>query len=141
MTTESPAIPEAVRANTPQGAEAFTKYFGQVVNQAFIHQSEASLQPLVRPDCKSCSAIIDSIVKYRQKGQRFTGQYLGVTAAVFSSNIDGITRVLAATDQSGGKVIDSKGVVVETAPPSKGNLSVQLKFDGQWRVVEMQGVA
>src|SRR5436190_19328581 len=115
MTAEAPAIPEAARANTAQGAEAFTKYFGEVVNQAFIHQSEASLQALVLPDCKSCSAIMESIVRYREKGQRFTGQYLGVTDAVFSSSLDGVTKVLAETDQSGGKVVDSKGVTVETA--------------------------
>jgi hypothetical protein len=134
-------VPQAARANTPQGAEAFTKYFGQVVNQAFISQDESSLQSLFLPECKSCSGITESIVRYRQKGQRFLGQYLIVTGAVFSSDINGVTKVLAATDQPGGKVVDSHGAVVETAPSSKGNLSVQLKFDGQWRVVEMQGVA
>jgi hypothetical protein len=60
---------------------------------------------------------------------------------VYSNESSGITKVLAATDQTGGKVVNNDGSTVETAPPSKGNLSVQLRFDGQWRVQEMQGVA
>ena len=136
-----PVIPQAAQANTPGGAEAFTKYFGQVVNQAFVDQNEFSLQSLVSPECRSCSGIVGSILSYRQKGQRFVGQYLAVTAAVFSSDSNGVTKVIASTDQSGGRIIDSKGSLVENAPPSRGNLSVQLKFDGHWRVLEMQGLA
>jgi len=134
-------VPEAAKANTPQGAEAFTKYFGGIVNAAFVDQREVELQPLVLPECKSCSGISASIVSYRQKNQRFVGQYLNVTSAVFSSELSGITKVLASTDQLGGKVMDANGQVVETASPSKGNVSFQLKFDGGWRVLEMQGVA
>lgn len=134
-------IPEAARVNTPEGAEAFTKYFGEVLNKAFVDQREVSLEPLVLAECKSCSGISGSIVNYRQKGERFVGQYVHVTNAVFSSDLNGVTKILAATDQAGGRVVDSKGALVETAPPSKGNLAVQLRFDGQWRVLEMQGVA
>jgi hypothetical protein len=140
-TSIAQGVPDAARANTPQGAEAFTRYFGDVVNRAFVDQNEVSLQSLVSPECKSCSGIFTSIVSYRQKGQRFVGQYLNVTGAVYSSELNGVSKVLATTDQAGGKVVSGTGSIVETAPPSKGNLAVQLEFDGGWRVLEMQGVA
>jgi hypothetical protein len=82
-----------------------------------------------------------AIADYRVKNQRFEGQYANFVSATFASNADGITKVLARSETSGGKAVDASGGVLETFPPTKGNLSVQLKFDAEWRVAEVQGVA
>jgi hypothetical protein len=134
-------IPEAAKANTPQGAEEFTKYFGQVLDEAFATLDSHTLKAVALPECKSCSGAISAIDGYRQRGERFVGQYAGFSAAVFASNTDGVTRVLAHSQTDGAKVIDGQGSLVRTIPAQSGNLSVQLRFDTQWRVAEAQGTA
>jgi hypothetical protein len=134
-------VPQEARANTPQGAEAFTLYFGSALDKGFVELDDSELRALSLPSCKSCSGAMSAIADYRSKNQRFEGQYAHFVSATFAADVEGITKVLARSETSGGKALDATGRIVETFPPTKGNLSVHLKFDGQWRVAEMQGVA
>lgn len=139
-TTAASDIPEAARANTPEGAQAFTLYFGTVLDQAFLTLTDGRLRDLSLQTCKTCSGAIEAITGYRQKNQRFQGQYAHFTSTTWAAQDAGMTKVLAVSETSGGKAIDANGVVVETFPPAKGNLSVQLVFNDRWHIAEVQGV-
>jgi hypothetical protein len=120
---------------------AFTEYFGDVLDTAFATLNPDMLRGLVLPECRSCSGAISSIEDYRERQERYDGKYAAFTSSVFASSDAGVTKVLAHSETAGAKVVDSRGSIVRTIPPQSGNLSVQLKFDQQWRVAEVQGVA
>jgi hypothetical protein len=92
-------------------------------------------------DCKSCSGAISAVEGYREREERFEGKYAGITSATYTSTLNGVTKVLARSQTEGAKVLDNHGAVIKTIPPQTGNLSVQLRFEGQWRVAEVQGFA
>ena len=139
----SPAqIPEAAKVNSPQGAEAFTSYFGQTLDDAFATLNADALRALVLTDCKSCSGAISAVEGYGRRTRSSRANIAGITTATYSSTLDGVTKVLAQS-----RTERRQGLSITTARSSRpfrlrhGNLSVQLRFDGQWRVAEVQGVA
>jgi hypothetical protein len=140
-TGTDPNIPAAARANTPEAAQAFVIYAGSVFDNAFSSLDENLLDSITLAECKSCAGAKSAIAKYKQDGQKYIGKWANFTDASFASSDSGTTKVIVATQQLGAFVVDSKGSTVKTISPSKGSLSIQLRFDTQWRIAEMQGVA
>lgn len=139
--TTDPNIPEAARQNSHAGAEAFTLYFFGVINRSFAETNPDLLTPLVLSTCKTCAGMTSAIEEYRSKNFRYVGEYVSATNITWATDSAGVTKVLASTDQKGAKVLNLQGRLVREVPPSRGNLSVQLRYDSGWRIAEIQAAA
>lgn len=133
-------MPEGARANTPDGAKAFTLYFGESINRAFADLNGDLINRLSLTTCKTCSGAVTAIGDYKSRGEKYVGEYANFTSATYSGVSDGVTRVIVVSTTNGAKVVDNSGATVKTIKPSTGNLSVQLRYDNGWRVAEIQGV-
>jgi hypothetical protein len=133
-------LPEVAKANTPQGAEAFTRYFLSEANRAYQTFEAARITALVSPDCAACKNMTDSISTWKGKQYRYTGEYASPTyIAISSFTNDNTAKVLVSSRTSESKLLDSNNSVVETFPADNSNVSVFLKYEpGSWVVSEIK---
>lgn len=73
-------IPAAAKAHTPAGAEAFTRYFFDVVNKAWTTPTVGAIAALSEPTCKSCVSLEGSAAQLLRNGQRAKAAPLSVTS-------------------------------------------------------------
>jgi len=133
--------PQLARENTPEGAQKFALYAGSIFDRAFSESNSSLLDSISVSTCKTCSGAKSAIDHYKDQNQHFLGRWANFTDPTYSNSINGVTRVIVMSEQTGAKIVDSNGSIVKTIPPTKGNLSVQLVFNDMWRISEIQGVA
>jgi hypothetical protein len=75
-TSALPPLPDAATENTPEGAEAFIRYYFDVANQLYQEPPPAEEIPelvdarLVDPDCISCETLRQELTQLSENGQR-----------------------------------------------------------------------
>ena len=57
----APEMPDEARENTPEGAEAFVRYWVEVLNHATVSGETQILRDHSSSDCTSCQSILDLI--------------------------------------------------------------------------------
>lgn len=72
-TPQPPAMPEAARAHTPEGAEAFVRHFWAVVDYASANLDPDAVQDLVLESCTGCQGGIASLEEIRRNDGRVNG--------------------------------------------------------------------
>jgi hypothetical protein len=55
------ALPDPARSTTPQGAEAFVRYFFNQLNAAFSASDASLIEPLVDPQCSTCRNYMNAL--------------------------------------------------------------------------------
>jgi hypothetical protein len=131
-----PNIPQAARAHSPAGAEAFVRYFYSQLNIAWRKPEPGLISSLSAPTCKTCAAIDGSAVDLASKHQHYQGDAF-VIASVASI---GESEVLVVGEQPKGAVVDSSGSVVKSktkAQKSKFAASLEWSSSG-WRIKEIK---
>lgn len=68
-----PALPDAARAHTPEGAEAFVRHFWEVVDYASTNLDPEAIKTLIEPGCTGCFGGHDAIAEVRDGGGRLIG--------------------------------------------------------------------
>ena len=68
-----PVLPEVAKAETKEGAEAFTKYWFSVLSYSYETGDTERLSALSRPDCVFCSALVDNIKTAWSDGKWISG--------------------------------------------------------------------
>lgn len=66
-------LPTEAAAATPQGAAAFTRYYFEILNQAFATGDSAPVRALSDPGCDSCNRLIGAIEEEPTPGERIEG--------------------------------------------------------------------
>ncbi|HEY0888138.1 MAG TPA: DUF6318 family protein [Nocardioides sp.] len=66
-------MPEAARAHTPEGAEAFVRHFWAVVDYGRETLDTEPIRALSRSDCKGCLGGIRALGEIRKHGGRIRG--------------------------------------------------------------------
>ncbi len=139
-TTADTKVPAGAAGNTKEGAIAFTNYAIGELNAAYAQTKPELLDPLFTPNCKTCSAILDTVKEYQGKGQSYKGDFVNPTFVTISSFNPGEVKTYVMTNNTERKVVDSSGRTVEVIPPSRGNYSFFLGFTGAWRILEIKTV-
>ena len=133
-------VPEAARANSAEGAVAFTQYFLAKANAAYSASDSHLYQDLVLASCKTCSAMTSTLEGYRAKQYRYVGDFVtpvNVTISTFNGSDVG---ALVSTDTKASKVYAPDGSLVQEVAAAKGNIVVQLMRDANdWRVSGIKG--
>jgi len=86
---------------------------------------------------------MDSIKTWKEKGQRYEGQFINPIASNISAYPnDGTAKVLVTTKTEGGRVIDANGSVSSTFPPEAGNVVISLnRVADAWSVTSIKASA
>lgn len=132
-------VPEAARANTPQGAEAFTRYFIDQLNEGMSTANPDLLPKLSLATCKSCNSYTSIIQGMRDKSQHFEGQWISPLNFSITDFTVPSASVQTTVSQT-GRIVSSNGAVVTTAPSQQGDLVFKLSANDGWRVAEVQVV-
>ena len=137
-----PNVPAAARAKTADGAVAFTSYFLTQANAAYKQLKPELLSPLVRPACKTCSAMTAQIQAYIAQGQRLEGDFVTPTFVTIAQ-IDGDdAKTFMSTDTKATKVVDANGATIRQIAPNKANGSIFLKFTASgWQIEDFKVAA
>ena len=140
-TSSSPApialpVPPEATPETPQGAEAFARYFLLVVGEAFKSADASRLKALSAPGCGGCDALISSVEGLREQGRKRVGGDYTVKTAAAPPVENGDVIVEVSYERAAAQVLDQQGqVTASAAPVPTTNAQMRLvRVDGAWRV-------
>ncbi|MEO7132293.1 MAG: DUF6318 family protein [Dermatophilaceae bacterium] len=132
-------IPAAARPETPEGAEAFAKFYIGQLNAALSLADPAQVKGLFTEDCKGCTAFLQSAEKMKSNGQRHAGETLTVTDTSVISFVDLRKEIQVDATQNAVPVIDASGTKLRTTTADQGSFVLTLTYRSHW-VVERQQV-
>lgn len=142
-TAVAPTLPPDAARPDATGAEAFTRYWFDLVSHAYASGDAGGLRALSDPECATCLAIADEIDAQYQSGGRFTGGAVSVVAAVPAAAANEVTVVSSAYNQTAITPISSRGdegvasIAVEGKP-----VELYLRHSqGAWTVLGLTEVA
>ncbi len=142
--TPSPSVsvPDAARAQTPEGAVEFAKFYVQEASDAYVTADAAVVRELALPQCSGCEVIAGIVDQFRARGAHVREPRLQLEGAQLSSvfapegtDVDVVGKELAS------EAIDSSGTVVQSMPEERTYLRVSLVW-GQtgWAVAQVASV-
>ena len=133
--------PPEADAETPVGAEAFTRYYIGILNQAYLLVDPAALVPLSSPDCQACNAYINDLRSAKHAGRTYEGGDLAIREVVAPPDTGPETDVLVNVDGAAMEEYDREGALVDTTPPSSNvTLQMRLRREGaSWQLLELRG--
>jgi hypothetical protein len=133
-------VPQAARANTSQGAEAFTRYFLSEVNRGYNSMNAEPITALSAPNCQACGIMKASIEEWRPKSYHYVGDFITptvITVSAFPS--DSTAKVLVVSNTAESKLLSESNTVVKTFPPENTSSLVSLTYsNGQWSAAEIK---
>lgn len=138
----APTIPAAARAHTPEGAEAFTRYFIDQVNVAWTTPKTGLISALSLPTCKSCASMEQTAGRLTGQGHRFAALPMTIQSVGYEGDTDkGIAVVRIAGLQKAVDVVSQDGRVVSTQkqePLQVRQVLLQEAPTG-WRIETLRG--
>lgn len=137
--TAAPAIPAAARAHTPEGAEAFTRYFIDQVNVAWTTPKTGLISALSLPTCKSCASLEAEAKSLQEQGARYEKATVSARSVQWGEDAKTKQTVVTAV------VVDTPAALLGTpsstavGTPSSSPRAFELaKVGGSWRVREIK---
>ena len=131
-----PTVPAAARANTSAGAEAFARFYLELVNEAWMRPDPDLLRPYVLSSCRTCANDIRTAADLRRRGQRYGGKAASLgTSVVAPEHARGQRTVQIVMRQLRQHIYDKQGRVVERVPSSTAVVEVTVsRASDLWRV-------
>lgn len=126
-----PPLPEAAKENTPEGAEAFIRYYFDVMNQLHREPQHGVIQLLADGGCTSCEAAEKAIVRLIDERWRFEGDLYAIESlAPIGGGAPGVTRFDARWRGLGPRILSEEGELVETLPAKEFVGVMAAKWEG-----------
>ena len=135
----SVSIPAEAMQQTPEGAVAFVKFYFDQVNRAWTTPDETVLPPLSDEQCNSCKNLQADAAELSAKGQRMDPAPVAVSEVLARDGAaPGRQFVSATLAQTGARVLDAAGSVIDQDQPTSGAYNFALIWKGdRWL---MQGI-
>lgn len=132
-------IPEAARANTPEGATAFAKWYLEQGSRANVEWDATAIRGLSLPSCKTCAAVVKGVEELKQAGQHERSQRYAPGASQVGPGPSGGSYVVDVLGTySKMDIVDANGVVVRTLEAEDSALRVTTAWQGsRWAVAEV----
>lgn len=139
-TTAAVDIPAAATAHTPEGAEAFVRFFVEQSNVAWTKPAAGLLPPLSDPGCIACKGLETTASELVTKKQRYVSAPITqIRTTAVSGAVAARQLIRLTANQNRVKVVDAAGTEVRTDPAMKIARTVLLIWgDEQWRVFDAQ---
>lgn len=134
-----PVLPELAAKNSPDGAEAFTRYFFEVVTHAMQTGDTAPLKAVSDSDCKACSGLSEAIDRMYGEGRRNEGGGWIVKRVVFDPSLEmPFHKCLVIVDQPPQRLIGADGRVIDKDAQQLLGFRVTVRWaDDRWIAYEV----
>ncbi|KAA1425861.1 DUF6318 family protein [Nocardioides antri] len=134
-----PALPPAANANTQAGAEAFVKYYWDVVNYATKSGDVQVLKQLDQPSCVGCAGGIQFIEGVYESGGRVVGGDYRITKLEPAQSPSGDWAITTHTTLGLQRVVDA-GDLNRKYPGGHAKWLVAVSWiRGAWSVTTLEG--
>jgi hypothetical protein len=139
--TPTPAVlPSAARQATPQGAEAFARYYYATLSRAFSTGETTALRTLATSGCQTCARFANSIDASTRSGQRFAGGQITVRAAAAVKRDASLSDVTLRYDSAPLRLLSADGAELRQRAAQLGvTVEMQLRAGRNgWLVDDIQ---
>ena len=131
-------IPAAARAETMEGAAAYTQFYFAELNRAFKTGDTSLLTSLYSKECKTCSALSNGVADVRTAGHHYGADLTKVNYATATEFTPTIRRVLVDMNQMSVPVLDKANRKVDVTRSAKLEFVATLEFDKRWNITRLQ---
>jgi len=105
-----PPLPDAAKENTPEGAEAFIRYYFDVANGLYMDPKPGVISVLAFEDCQSCASMEAQISDMAAQSQRARTQPYEIRSmARVGGSFDDVTTFNMVMNLPANAILDSNG--------------------------------
>lgn len=72
-TPPAPELPEEAKANTKAGAEAFVRYYVDLINRTQVSGEPQLIRDASLPTCRTCTSALDVVIDLHDRGATIDG--------------------------------------------------------------------
>ena len=136
-----PVLPEAAKAETKEGLEAFAKYWFEVLSYGYGTGDVSRLDAITAADCQPCSSAKKVILSWNEGGKWLIGGTLTTPSVtgVFDKGPDSRYQVAVQARQKAITYMRQDGSVARSdpQPDDTGNLLFVEFGAGAWKLVNI----
>ena len=136
-----PVLPEAAKAETKEGLEAFARYWYAALNYAYQTGDFGPLDAITGPGCRMCAKVRPGIVEWNSEGRWIAGGLVVVKGAFteFVKTAEGHYQVTTQLEQPGGSLHRADASIEESVPASQVLADIMsVRFTGGvWNAVDV----
>ena len=133
-----PVLPEAAKAETKEGLEAFARYWYELLNYAYETGDLTRISSISSATCALCGKVFPGIQKWNAEGRWIVGATVTVHAvqSSFVRTAGDNFQVSIQSQQRAGllKNADGSDAQAVSESPMLGDLMVAKYDDGNWKV-------
>lgn len=139
-----PVLPEAAKAKTKEGLEAFARYWFQLLSYGYETGDTSRLTAITSPACDSCEHAKKVISGWHSDGRWLVGGRVTTPSVSTSFRLarDGNYQVAMQISQQGISYYNSDGSLSskDPKPDDSGNLMLAVFKNGSWFVNNIQPI-
>ncbi|MCB5283887.1 MULTISPECIES: DUF6318 family protein [unclassified Arthrobacter] len=139
-----PVLPDAAKAETKEGLEAFARYWFSQLNFAYETGVSSGLNAVTSPTCVFCSNIVSSLAKNYASDRWLVGGHIETPSlsTTFAKEADGQYQVIVQVQQARIAYFDAGGFEIResTQPSDTGNVMLATYESGAWRLVGLHPI-
>jgi hypothetical protein len=133
-----PVLPEAAKAETKEGLEAFARYWYALLNYSYETGDMSRISAISSPACALCGKVFPGIQKWNSEGRWIIGGTVTVHAvqSTFVKTPNGDFQVAIQSQQEAGSLKNADGTDAQTISGSAmlGDLMIARYEKGSWAV-------
>lgn len=133
-----PLLPEAAKAETKEGLEAFARYWYSLLNYAYETGDLSLVKAISSQTCALCGKVFPGIEKWNAEGRWIIGSTITVHAvqSTFVRTDAGDYQVAIQSQQTSGSLRNPDGTEAQTVTESDmlGDILVARHENGSWTV-------
>lgn len=136
-----PEFPAAAKKQTLQSAEAFARYFYELLNYAYTKPEGGLVSPLSESGCRPCSAFEAESDSLARDGRRYASEVLTIKHVIFTTEDIDNPWVTVSGHQNEVPIIEKDGTLTSAAPAEDVTFRVVLRWTSSgWRVEDLVSV-
>lgn len=133
-----PAFPAAAKKQTLKSAEAFVKYFYELVNYAYAKPEAGLLGPLGTAACETCKNYEKIAADLVAENQRYAGPMVTFKRVSFSTVDVKDPWIIFNGEQPGSHIVDAHGKTVYVSKKVPLHIRLVLAWTSKgWRIQEL----
>ncbi|WP_268753737.1 DUF6318 family protein [Arthrobacter sp. Leaf69] len=139
-----PVLPEAAKAETKTGLEAFARYWFQLLSYGYETGDVSRLVAITSPACRACDRATTVMKGWHEEGRWIVGGKTKTpsVSTTFTVAPDGNYQVAIQVSQSSLSYYNADGTLhqADPKPEDTGNLMLAVFRDGAWYVNNIQPI-
>lgn len=129
-----PKFPAAAKKHTPEGAEAFVRYYLESVNYAWAKPDPSALEGLGLSTCGSCANLQANAAEIKAEGAHLTGPAMRIDMVYHVGTAINLTNVITVISALKVERVNRVGEVLNVTTPEELRRMFELTWSGRWVV-------